>query len=196
MVRRGSVMVRRGSVIVRCGSVGSTSACCKAGPRLILREVFPTEHTSDEDMERGFSEWRRMNVLWLNDCMYVIKSKINKKSGILPGCHQPFRKWLSQYRYDLRVCTPPPLVRGEDTLAGWKGGGGSIFWKTPDTALYSTYVSTLWPWVYLEYTLSQYLWLSWNCQEFLKWETESWRRLTFSIFGSLEIYFLCEIGKN
>jgi hypothetical protein len=37
-----------------------------------------------------------------------------------------------------------PLVRGEDTLAGWKGGGGgSIFWKTPDTALYSTYVSTL-----------------------------------------------------
>ncbi len=23
--------------------------------------------------------------------------------------------------------------------------GGSIFWKTPDTALYSTYVSTLWP---------------------------------------------------
>ncbi len=39
-----------------------------------------------------------------------------------------------------RVCTPPPppLVRGEDTLAGWKGGGGSIFRKTPDTALYST----------------------------------------------------------
>jgi hypothetical protein len=26
----------------------------------------------------------------------------------------------------------------------WVGGGGSIFWKTPDTALYSTYVSTLW----------------------------------------------------
>ena len=39
--------------------------------------------------------------------------------------------------------TPLPLVRGEDTLAGWKGGGGSIFWKTPDTDLYSTYVSTL-----------------------------------------------------
>jgi hypothetical protein len=32
---------------------------------------------------------------------------------------------------------------GEDLLAGWRGGGGSIFWKTPDTALYSTYVSTL-----------------------------------------------------
>jgi hypothetical protein len=40
---------------------------------------------------------------------------------------------------------PPPLVRGEDTLAGWRGGGGgSIFWKTPGTALHSTYVSTLW----------------------------------------------------
>jgi hypothetical protein len=39
---------------------------------------------------------------------------------------------------------PPPLVRGEDTLAGWRGDGGSIFWKTPGTALYSTYVSTLW----------------------------------------------------
>jgi hypothetical protein len=35
-------------------------------------------------MERGFSEWRWMYVLWLNECMYVIKSKINKKSGILP----------------------------------------------------------------------------------------------------------------
>jgi hypothetical protein len=38
----------------------------------------------------------------------------------------------------------PPLVRGEDTLAGWRGGGGSIVLKTPVTALYSTYVSTLW----------------------------------------------------
>jgi hypothetical protein len=25
----------------------------------------------------------------------------------------------------------------------WVERGGSIFWKTPDTALYSTYVSTL-----------------------------------------------------
>ncbi len=51
------------------------------------------------------------------------------------------------------VCTPPPppLVWGENALAGWIGGGGSIFWKTPDTALYSTYVSTLWS---LPYQLS------------------------------------------
>ncbi len=40
-----------------------------------------------------------------------------------------------------RVCTP--LVREEDTLAWWRGGGGSIVRKTPDTALYSIYVSTL-----------------------------------------------------
>ncbi len=30
----------------------------------------------------------------------------------------------------------PPLVRGEDTLAGWRGGGVSIVRKTPNTALY------------------------------------------------------------
>jgi hypothetical protein len=37
---------------------------------------------------------------------------------------------------------PPPLTRGEDTLAGWRGGGGQ-FRKTPDTALYSIFVNTL-----------------------------------------------------
>ncbi len=31
----------------------------------------------------------------------------------------------------------------EDTLARGRGGGGSIVQKTPDTALYSTYVSTI-----------------------------------------------------
>ncbi len=36
-----------------------------------------------------------------------------------------------------------PLVRGEDTLAAWRGGGGSLVRKTPDTALYSIYVITL-----------------------------------------------------
>ncbi len=41
------------------------------------------------------------------------------------------------------VSVPPAFGAGEDTLAGWNGGGESIFWKTPDTALYSTYVSTL-----------------------------------------------------
>jgi hypothetical protein len=34
---------------------------------------------------------------------------------------------------------PGPLVRGRTNSLGGKGGGESIFWKTPDTALYSTY---------------------------------------------------------
>jgi hypothetical protein len=41
-----------------------------------------------------------------------------------------------------RVCTPR-LWWGEDTLAEWRGGGGSIVRKRPDTALYSIYASTL-----------------------------------------------------
>jgi hypothetical protein len=39
-----------------------------------------------------------------------------------------------------RVCTPPPLVWGEETLAGWRGGRGSIVRKRSDTALYAIYV--------------------------------------------------------
>jgi len=39
---------------------------------------------------------------------------------------------------------PPPLLRGEDTLAGRRGGWGSIFWKTRDIGLpsYSNNLST------------------------------------------------------
>jgi hypothetical protein len=40
-------------------------------------------------------------------------------------------------------CVLPAFGAGEDALAGWKGGGGSIFWKTPDTAMYSSYGSAL-----------------------------------------------------
>ncbi len=39
---------------------------------------------------------------------------------------------------------PPAFGAGEDTLAEWRGGGGSIVRKMPDSALYSMYVSTLW----------------------------------------------------
>jgi hypothetical protein len=46
------------------------------------------------------------------------------------------------------ACVPPPPAfaagEEEDTLAGWRGGKGSIVRKTPDTALYSIYLSTLW----------------------------------------------------
>ncbi len=45
-------------------------------------------------------------------------------------------------------CIPdtPRLWCGGRThsLGGEGGGGGSIFWKTPEAALYSTYVSILW----------------------------------------------------
>jgi hypothetical protein len=62
--------------MVQHGSVGSALACCKAGPSVILgsapcsaplphhREVFPTELTSNEEMERGPGEWQRINVLY------------------------------------------------------------------------------------------------------------------------------------
>jgi hypothetical protein len=67
-------MVRRG-FMVRRGSVGSASACCKAGPSSILGSApqggSPTEQTSDEEMERGLSEWRRINVLYECDRMNV-----------------------------------------------------------------------------------------------------------------------------
>jgi hypothetical protein len=41
-------------------------------------------------------------------------------------------------------CVPPAFVGGEDTLAGRRGGGGSIFWKTRDIGLasYSNNLST------------------------------------------------------
>jgi hypothetical protein len=43
-----------------------------------------------------------------------------------------------------RVRVPPRLWCGVRIHSlGGEGGEGSIFWKTPDTALYSTYVSTL-----------------------------------------------------
>ncbi len=42
-------------------------------------------------------------------------------------------------------CLPPtPLIRGEDTLAGWRRGWGGQYFGDADTALYSTYVSTYW----------------------------------------------------
>jgi hypothetical protein len=54
-------MVRRGSDMVRRGSVDGALACCKAGSSLILGSApqggFPTELTSDEEMERDLGDW-------------------------------------------------------------------------------------------------------------------------------------------
>jgi hypothetical protein len=55
-------------------------------------------------------------------------------SGVFQNIDQPPHRPASVYP------SPLPLVRGEDTLAVWREGGGSIVRKTPDTALYSTYI--------------------------------------------------------
>jgi hypothetical protein len=41
-------------------------------------------------------------------------------------------------------CVPRLWCGGRTHSQGGEGAGGSIFWKTPGTDLYSTYVSTLW----------------------------------------------------
>jgi hypothetical protein len=119
MVRRGSVMVRRGSVMVRRGSVMVRVAqlvACRLAVRQARvrisaghhREVFPTEHRSDEEMERGLSEWRRINVLYECDCMNVYnknmknKQKIFKKKNLITDkqlCYST--NWLSSFPYRL-----------------------------------------------------------------------------------------------
>jgi hypothetical protein len=50
------------------------------------REVFPSELTSDEEMERNLCEWPRMNVLYKCDRMNIctIKYQNKQNSGITP----------------------------------------------------------------------------------------------------------------
>jgi hypothetical protein len=65
MVQHGSVMVQRGSFMVRLGSVGSLSACCNAARFRFsarhYREMSPTKHTSDEEMEGASANGVRYN---------------------------------------------------------------------------------------------------------------------------------------
>ncbi len=83
-------MVRRGSVMVRRGSVGSASACCKAGPSSILGSAPQGSFPHWAHKRWGYGE--RLQRMATDECiviewmylLYVIKSKINKKSGILP----------------------------------------------------------------------------------------------------------------
>jgi hypothetical protein len=72
MVRRG-FMVRRGSYgaawLLWCGVAQLVARWLVVRPEFDSRLgttgwCFPTEHTSDEEMERGPSEWRRINVLY------------------------------------------------------------------------------------------------------------------------------------
>ncbi len=85
-VWRNSVRLRRSSVRMRRSSVDSGSACCMARVRISARhprDVFPTERSSDEEMERNLGEWRRVNVLYecdgMNVCTIEKIIKINEK---------------------------------------------------------------------------------------------------------------------
>jgi hypothetical protein len=79
-------------------SADIATACCKAGPSSILgsayyREDFPTEPTGDEEMERNLGEWRRMNLLYECDGMYVhaLCKIIKIKQKRVASCHQTFK---------------------------------------------------------------------------------------------------------
>jgi hypothetical protein len=55
------------------------------------REFFPTELTSDEEMERNLSEWQWMNVLFESDGMNVCTIKYQNKLKRVASCYQTFR---------------------------------------------------------------------------------------------------------
>jgi hypothetical protein len=77
----------------------------------------------------------------------IILQEANPMSGVFQNIDTPPPPPPPTAR---RVCTPPPLVWG-DTLAGRRRGGRSIVRKTPDTALYSICVSTLWSQIWHTY---------------------------------------------
>ncbi len=83
-------------------------------------------------------KWRNLAVTWTRVeglyCKRTIQCLASSELLTLPPPHPLTAR---------RVCTTPPLVRGKDTLARGRGGGGSIVRKTPDTALYS-YVLCAW----------------------------------------------------
>ncbi len=79
-------------------------------------EIFPTELTSDEEMERSLSEWWRMNVIKWMYVLYNIKIKKNKKSRIMSPNKKKYKcykkistldSWLTHHVlvYLLQYCT-------------------------------------------------------------------------------------------
>jgi hypothetical protein len=60
----------------------------------------------------------------------IILKESNSMSGVFQNIDPPPPPHPPASMY------PPPLVRGEDTTAGWRGGGVSIIWKTPEPILY------------------------------------------------------------
>ncbi len=125
--------------------VGNKNNVCNAGSREVIKEglrgvgrtlsvrvvLFFTSTVLTFDSSCNFSERYTLAVVQGLYCKRQIHCLAS--SEIDPP---PLTAW--------RVCTPPPLVRGEDTLARRRGGGVSIVQRTPDTALYFIYVRTLW----------------------------------------------------
>jgi hypothetical protein len=68
--------VENGGLRVRRRAGGSASARFSARHPM---EVFPTELTSDEEMERNPGDWRRMNVFYKCDGMNVFTRKYKNK---------------------------------------------------------------------------------------------------------------------
>ncbi len=85
------------SFMVRHCSVGRAPACCKAGPSSILGSApqggFPTELTSDEDMDRPRRMATDKCIVWmgLNECMYIVKYK--KKYSHRKAAHLYSIRW-------------------------------------------------------------------------------------------------------
>jgi hypothetical protein len=74
--------------------VGIGLTCCKAGSSSNLGSApqggFITELTSDEEMEKSLSEWRRMNVLYACDGMNVCNIKYQNKQKEWHPASKPF----------------------------------------------------------------------------------------------------------
>jgi hypothetical protein len=100
-----------------------------------------------------------INQIWLAVFWTLSKSHNLTHSGLRHlSAHTVDRLYCKrpiQCRESSKILTPTPSPPGECVpprlwcgrrihLLGGEGGGRSIFWKTPDTALYSTFVSTLW----------------------------------------------------
>jgi hypothetical protein len=114
-----------------CPALTSGLLLDTASPTLRLGELLKTRQT---EMKSGIVDGAGLCPCWLAGVAGLCLVQMSGVFQIIDP--PPPHRTASAY--------PPPLVRGEHTLAGRRGvWGGSIFWKTTDTALYSTNVSTL-----------------------------------------------------
>ncbi len=86
------------------------------------REVFPTELTSDEEMERNLGGWRRMNELYECDGMnvYVVLCMYQKTTGPPPDAVPLTSTILQVSNFMINYCTSQVKfgVRSPQSLSG------------------------------------------------------------------------------